>query len=189
MATLKLINGGASDGDGGKPAKDEDPYAYRLNLPFVKRYGGRGRALHWWHVNPTGDFCKDYDTGREYALEFLRQCANRGNMGTDLSNILWALHEVKRTKRRRLRNGKYVKTRPHGIELGFMRGVGELFQSSMLAIYLVKMGPDRFAARNISQKEMDNIIATAVDLVLTLSKSHGSARQKPALTVVPNQPA
>jgi hypothetical protein len=82
----------------------------RDQLPFTGKRGGG-----WWCVKPSGDFQRDYATGREYALQFWIVCGKHGNMGLDLSSILIGIHGAKRP-RRRYPSGKLVDHNLSGVE-------------------------------------------------------------------------
>jgi hypothetical protein len=84
-------------------------YAYRNNLSFMNR---KARGSRWWNVSPTGDYQADYETGRQHAMEFWRQCGAMGTFGLDLSSILLAIQDLRKKR--------------SGIEVGFIRTIGEI---------------------------------------------------------------
>ena len=87
-----------------------DRYAYREKLPFVMRHT-------WWNVSPTGNYEADYQTGQEYAAAFWRVCGKTGFAGSDLAQILFAMHDRKKSSGRNDLSG---------IEIGFIRGIGDI---------------------------------------------------------------
>jgi hypothetical protein len=95
----------------------KDLYAYRKKLPFFDRK--RGTSATWWNVSPTGNYETDYQTGQEYAAAFWRVSGTTGCAGSDLGQILLAMHEPSRKKSKR-HNGL------SGIEIGFIRGIGDI---------------------------------------------------------------
>jgi hypothetical protein len=112
-----------------KPRRKRDEYAYRNKLPFMMLNGQRAG---FWCVEPSGDYVRDYTTGRGYALQFWEVCGKHCNMGLDLSEILLAIHDAKKHVRRR-----GVGRNLSGIEIGFIRTVGELFQASVFTTLMV----------------------------------------------------
>jgi hypothetical protein len=67
-------------------------------------------------------------------------CGAHGNMGLDLSCILIGLHEAKRPKL-------------SGIEIGFLRTVGDIFQASLYSTVMIGIGPKRLAKRDLGRRE------------------------------------
>ena len=81
----------------GKPAARE--------LPFVADWSdGGGRC--YWHVEPSGDYARDCDTGTEYAFAYLRHCQVGGL--TRLQQIVAAMP-----------HGRFS-----GVEVGFLSTIG-----------------------------------------------------------------
>ena len=56
-------------------------------LPFFNRRSANGNPSTW-DVKPTGDYAVDWETGRQYALEFLRTCDGTIGWGMLLSSIV-----------------------------------------------------------------------------------------------------
>jgi hypothetical protein len=122
-----------------KPYRKCDKYAYRSELPFMRL---EGQGAGWWCVEPSGDYQRDYDTGRGYARQFWKVCGKHCNMGFDLSEILLAMHDAKKhTPRRGV--GRYLS----GIEIGFLRTVGELFQASIFATLMISSDTRKYRGR------------------------------------------
>ena len=151
-----------------------DEYAYRDQLPFVGKKGSG-----WWFVKPSGDYQRDYATGREYALQFWKVCGKHGNMGFDLSSILIGIHEAKRP-RRRYPSGKLADDNLSGIEIGFLRTIGDLFQASMYATVMVGIGPKRLAKRDLSRREGQQKIKAAAGLVGILASVRHEGQLRPS---------
>ena len=89
-------------------------YAYREKLPFHARNS-------CWTVSPTGNYEADYQTGQKYAATFWRVCGTIGYAGEELVQILFAMHEPGRKKRSKITPGGLS-----GIEIGFIRGIGDI---------------------------------------------------------------
>jgi hypothetical protein len=140
-----------------KSRRRTNEYAYRDKLPFI----GKGHFFGWWSVKPSGDYQRDFATGREYALQFWKVCGKHGNMGLDLSSILLAVCEVTRGRRRTGVRRSGVS----GIEVGFLRTIGDLFQASMFATVMVGIGSKRLAKRDLSRREGQQKSAAAAGLV------------------------
>jgi hypothetical protein len=148
--------------------KRSDKYAYRDELPFMNQKRGSG----FWSVKPSGDYLRDYDTGREYALQFWKVCGKHGNMGLELSSILLGILEAKRPRIRR-----------SGIEAGFLRTIGNLFQAAMYASVMVSAGPKRIAARDFPKaRETSRKLKLAVGLVGTLANAMHCGTARPTTT-------
>jgi hypothetical protein len=94
--------------------------AERDALPF-RKCRTRGVPGSWWNVAPTGNYTEDYETGRSYAMPLLPLMLR--NAGPPiLSHILGDMINV--VSRRR--GGMYRHEKLSGIEIGFMRGLGDL---------------------------------------------------------------
>jgi hypothetical protein len=131
-----------------KPRRKRDKYAYRNKLPFMMLDGQRAG---FWCVKPSGDYVRDFTTGREYALQFWKVCGKHCNMGLDLSEILLAIHDAKKQVRRR-----GVGRNLSGIEIGFVRTIGELFQASIFTTLMVS----NFHVKRPRGRRMPKINAT-----------------------------
>ena len=90
-----------------------DPTTKFRDLPFVKD-GGRDGPFNFWAVEPTGNYCADYDTGEKYALMFLEHekqhlppCPSLGAVMRDIS-----------------RSGDI-----NGIVYGFMQTIGDAYMA------------------------------------------------------------
>jgi len=149
-----------------------DEHAYRDQLPFMGK-----RGCGWWFVKPSGDYQRDYATGREYALQFWKVCGKHGNMGLDLSSILIGLHEAKRPRRRK---GVRHDHNLSGVEIGFLRTIGDLFQASMYATVMVGIGPKRLAKRDLSRREGKQKIKAAAGLVGILASVRHEGQLRPS---------
>ena len=90
-----------------------NPSTELKDLPFVKD-GGRYGPCDFWVVEPTGDFCTDYNTGERYALMFLeyeKQFPHpRPSLGCVVRNIA--------------RSGD-----TNGIVYGFMQTIGDVYMA------------------------------------------------------------
>jgi hypothetical protein len=109
-----------------------DQYAYRRKLPFV----GNDKGGDWWNVTPSGRYEADYQTGKAYAVAFWRICGGRPNVGSDLGGILMAMHAPTRRRSQR-HNGL------SGIEVGFIRTIGEIIAITVGVPVLIGLGPER----------------------------------------------
>ena len=146
--------------------KRSNKYAYRDRLPFFNR--NEKHPSCWWSVKPSGDYQRDFATGREYALQFWKVCGAHGNMGLELSEVLLALHKTKRPRHRYVK-GKLVDHNLSGIETGFLRTVGDLLQASMYATVMVGIGAKRLANRDLPQRESLQKIKAAAGLIGVLA--------------------
>ena len=91
----------------------KDPSTDIRNLPFVNDNGRYG-PVNFWAVEPTGNYCADYDTGEKYALMFLEHekqseypCPSLGSVVRDM-----------------LKCGD-----TNGIVLGFMQTIGDVYMA------------------------------------------------------------
>jgi hypothetical protein len=148
--------------------KRSNEYAYRDRLPFVnpKESG----SSFWWSVKPSGDYERDFATGREYALQFWKVCGKHASMGLDLSTILIALHKLKRPQHRYV-TGKLADHNLSGIEIGFLRTVGDLLQASMYATVMVGIGTERLAKRDFLRREGLQKMKAAAGLIGVLAEA------------------
>jgi hypothetical protein len=130
----------------------KDLYAYRLEMPFMNYQRGKGYSL--WEVKPTSDYSKDYDTGRDYALKFWRAAGNHPDLGLGLSSVLLAIAERHRGARNRNLSG---------IEIGFLRTIGEIVQASVYAAVMIAAGPSRLRRNDLPKKRetKDKLTAAA----------------------------
>jgi hypothetical protein len=95
--------------------------AERDALPFHK-CRTRGVPGSWWNVAPTGNYMEDYNTGRTYAVPLLPLMLRNAGPPA-LSMILGDMFEAVARRRK----GKYSRREKlSGIEIGFMRGLGDL---------------------------------------------------------------
>jgi hypothetical protein len=95
--------------------------AERDALPF-RKCRTRGVPGSWWNVAPTGNYTEDYETGRSYAVPLLPLML-RNDGPSSLSMILGDMFEAVARRRK----GKYSRgEKLSGIEIGFMRGLGDL---------------------------------------------------------------
>ena len=83
------------------------------NLPFVKD-GGRYGPRHFWAVEPTGNFCADYDTGEQYALEFLKHEKRFPQPRPTLGCVVRDISSIGDTS---------------GIVFGFMQTIGDVYMA------------------------------------------------------------
>jgi hypothetical protein len=178
-ARLRLING-SKPAEGNKPTKQKDFYAYRRNYPFA-RLQRRGEPV-WSQVTPSGDYSQDYETGRDYALLFWKECGSRGSVGLDLAYILIGIHEAKRQPQ--YLSGKRMKHNLSGVEIGFLQTIGELMTAARNATFLVALGPgDQGYLRALGQKSLEEKMALAADMIGSMADGTKRPR-KPTLTVV-----
>ena len=91
----------------------KDPSTEFRDLPVV-RDGGRDGPFNFWTVEPTGNYCADYDTGEKYALMFLEHekqspypCPSLGSVVRDILN-----------------SGD-----TNGIVLGFVQTIGDVYMA------------------------------------------------------------
>jgi hypothetical protein len=98
-------------------------------------------------------------------------------MGLDLSSILIGLHEAKRSRRRK---GVRFNHNLSGIEVGFLRTIGDLFQASMYATVMVGIGSKRLAKRDLSRREGQQKIKAAAGLVGILADETSCGTVRPS---------
>jgi hypothetical protein len=154
--------------------KQNKEYAYRNQLPFVNP-----KESGLWSVKPSWDYERDFATGREYALQFWKVCGAHCNMGLDLSTILLALHEVK-YPRHRFVTGWLADHNLSGIEVGFLRTVGDLLQASMYATVMVGIGAKGLAKRNWPRRETLQKMKAAAGLTGTMADAIHRDRVTPS---------
>jgi hypothetical protein len=116
-------------------AKLERQYAYRNKLPFVAK--AKSGSEFWWNVTPSGEYEADYQTGRAYAVAFWSICGGRPTCGIDLGQILFAMHERPRPRTKAYRRHDGLS----GIEVGFIRTVGDIVDMAVGVPVLVGLGP------------------------------------------------
>ncbi len=97
--------------------KTEDAYAYRSELPFVKRHDG-DRGILWWSVKPTGRWVEDFALGRRHALKFWEVCGSGRAFALEFQQIILGMLTAARSP-----TGP---TAYSGIEAGFLLTIGEL---------------------------------------------------------------
>ncbi len=83
------------------------------DLPFVKD-GGRYGPRDFWAVEPTGDFCADYDTGEQYALMFLEHENQFSHPRPSLGCVVRDISRSGDT---------------NGIVFGFMQTIGDVYMA------------------------------------------------------------
>ena len=91
-----------------------------------------------------------------------------GNMGLELSEVLLVLHEAKRLRHRYV-TGKLADHDLSGIEIGFLRTVGDLLQASMYATVMVVIGAKRLAKRDLPQRKSLQRMKAAAGLIGVLA--------------------
>lgn len=116
----------------------KDDYAYREKLPFIPR-GRSGVSNGWWHVRPSGKFETDYETGQAYAAAFWRVSGGRPICGIEVGQILLAMHDPARRR----------SDRPDGlsgIEVGFIRTIGDIVDITTGTAVLAALDPNLLAS-------------------------------------------
>ncbi len=83
------------------------------DLPFVKD-GGRYGPRDFWAVEPTGEFCADYDTGEQYALMFLE---HENQLSHPRPSLGCVVRDISRSGD------------TNGIVLGFMQTIGDVYMA------------------------------------------------------------
>ena len=90
-----------------------NPSADFTDLPFVKD-GGRYGPRDFWAVEPTGNFCADYDTGERYALMFLKHEKRFPQPRPTLGSVVRDISSTGDTS---------------GIVFGFMQTIGDVYMA------------------------------------------------------------
>lgn len=150
------------------PNRRKDEYSYRDELPFM----ARGRRPSWWSVTPSGQYQIDYQTGRAYAVAFWRACGGRPACGLELGQILFAMHDPARRKSKRWDGLS-------GIEVGFIRTIGEIIDIATAVPVLVGQGPDRIQA-GIAKTPHRSVRMSAKLTRILLEAKHGQDRKRAA---------
>jgi hypothetical protein len=96
-----------------KPAKQKSQY-HRYRLPFFNK-----KARCAWDVTPTGNYAADCETGRAYAVAFLKSCDASIGWSSLLSNIVADMIRAGT-------NGTFSDGHPkiNGVVVGFMSEIG-----------------------------------------------------------------
>jgi hypothetical protein len=164
--------------------KLERQYAYRNKLPFVAK--AKSGSEFWWNVTPSGEYEDDYQTGRAYAVAFWSICGGRPTCGIDLGQILFAMHELPRPRTKAYRRHDGLS----GIEVGFIRTVGEIVDMAVGVPVLVGLGPQVFkrlakGKKPLSSRETSVRVRMAAKLtgILIDSKQEWDRKQAAARTV------
>jgi hypothetical protein len=144
-----------------------DPYAYRRQLPFMSF--PRGSTI-WWNPQATGNYQKDCQTGIEYAIQFWKVCGSRGDISIDLSQILIGLHVQKRP-RHRYQSGALADSNLSGVEIGFLRTIGDLVAASVATAVMSGFGPDRVLKGDLPRKEGNAKAKAAAGLTIMLAEA------------------
>src|SRR5262249_10242507 len=84
-------------------------------LPFFNK-----EKLCTWDIRPTGNYGIDCDTGRSYAISFLRTCDGTVGWGVLISSIVADMIDAGTNGKRG--NGR---ARVNGVVIGFMGTIGE----------------------------------------------------------------
>jgi len=84
-------------------------------LPFFN-----AGELSTWDVEPTGDYVADYETGRGYAVEFMKSCDGSVGWSTLLGRIVADMIRAGPS-------GTFLDghLKVSGVVIGFMRAIGE----------------------------------------------------------------
>ena len=84
------------------------------------------KKLSTWDVTPTGDYVVDCETGRAYAVEFLKSCDGTVGWSTMLGCIVADMIRAGPT-------GAFPSGRPkvNGMVLGFMRVISSILDERM----------------------------------------------------------
>jgi hypothetical protein len=155
-------------------------YAYRDKLPFTDRKAqGPG---YWWSVNPTGDYQADYEVGRQYAMDFWRQCGAHGNFGLELGEIMFAMHRLERKRSGARRD------RLSGIEVGFIRTIGEIVVCLVGTPALISSLSKDCTKLNIQKRTFKNKLRKTVefvDLLVENWREHNRKHSAKILLAVP----
>jgi hypothetical protein len=77
-----------------------------------------------WAVKPTGDYCKDCETGRRYAIEFLRSCDGTLGWSTLLTQVVGDMIRAGPDG-----NWPSGRAKINGIVVGFMGTIGKTLTS------------------------------------------------------------
>jgi hypothetical protein len=139
--------------------------AERDALPF-RKCRTRGVPGSWWNVAPTGDYHKDYATGRSYAVPLLPLMLRNAGPPT-LSTILGDMFEAfARRKGKYSRRGKLS-----GIEIGFMRGLGDLILCGIASTVWVGLHGAGKGTKDFTPKHGE-VAVKLIDLLATSSIEH-----------------
>ncbi len=92
----------------------------RCPLPF---FAAKDHST--WAVQPTGDYCEDYETGKAYALEFLKSCDGTFGWCELLPQIAVGMVVAGPTGARP--DGKPM---VNGVVIGFMGTIGQVLCGS-----------------------------------------------------------
>jgi hypothetical protein len=169
-------------------AKLERQYAYRDKLPFVARNKSGGEF--WWNVAPSGEYEDDYQTGKAYAVAFWSICGGRPTCGIDLGQILFAMHERPRPRTKAYRRHNGLAGSLSGIEIGFIRTIGDIVDMTVRVPVIVGLGPQGFkrlakGKKPLSSRETSVRVRMAAKLtgILIDSKQEWNRKQAAARTV------
>jgi hypothetical protein len=169
-------------------AKLERQYAYRDKLPFVARNKSGGEF--WWNVAPSGEYEDDYQTGKAYAVAFWSICGGRPTCGIDLGQILFAMHELPRPRTKAYRRHNGLAGSLSGIEIGFIRTIGDIVDMTVRVPVIVGLGPQGFkrlakGKKPLSSRETSVRVRMAAKLtgILIDSKQEWNRKQAAARTV------
>lgn len=105
-------------------------------LPFFKMRSGSD-PTSWWNVKPTGNYTRDFITGCRYAgmvLPLMRYVAGPSSLG-------WIIRDMQAAVAKR-RGGRRQSDKWSGIEVGFVRGLGDLIVAGLASTTLVASSPE-----------------------------------------------
>jgi hypothetical protein len=166
----------------------ERQYAYRDKLPFVARNKSGGEF--WWNVAPSGEYEDNYQTGKAYAVAFWSICGGRPTCGIDLGQILFAMHELPRPRTKAYRRHNGLAGSLSGIEIGFIRTIGDIADMTVRVPVIVGLGPQGFkrlakGKKPLSSRETSVRVRMAAKLtgILIDSKQEWNRKQAAARTV------
>jgi hypothetical protein len=117
----------------------------------------------WWSVNPTGNYADDYQTGRTYAAALMPMMLRNAGPPT-LSVILGDMFDTVSDRH----GSRYRQSKLSGIEIGFMRGLGDLILAGLAAT--VMMGTVDLRKR-VMRKPRRGAAEVAMKLSLLLATS------------------